>query len=236
MVDRGAPEKPKKKVLQGGRYDLEAGKLRCTCIRREWKFCAHIKNLAGGKVTPNLLNTRPLGKAKARSGNLIDRQNLLHQVLGGAGGGGRDGAWGDGVVNKDDGVEYNEESGVNEANCGALDGIGETAKRQIMSARCEDDGIGVEYTWAEAMTNMMNGVGVMNDGNAFDGDEKEVGGVEKGDGCGVMQPSMHSTQQSKPSRTLESYGLKTNLEPNRPKTNNIFGSKPKKRKKCDQVK
>ena len=39
-------------------YDLEAGKLRCKCLIRKWKFCPHVKELAKGeKLNSELLNT-----------------------------------------------------------------------------------------------------------------------------------------------------------------------------------
>ena len=34
-----------------GLYDLEAGKIRCDCVRRKWRFCDQFKSLADGGVT-----------------------------------------------------------------------------------------------------------------------------------------------------------------------------------------
>ena len=36
-------------------YDLEAGRLKCRCLIRKWKFCHRMKELTGGRVTPRLL-------------------------------------------------------------------------------------------------------------------------------------------------------------------------------------
>ena len=58
----GISRQLKTKVLLGGRYDLEVGKVKCQCIRRKWKFCAKIKDLAGGKVTPDLIKTFAVGE------------------------------------------------------------------------------------------------------------------------------------------------------------------------------
>ena len=50
--------KPPARKLLGGQYDLEAGKVNCQCLRRKWKFCHLIKELADGKVTPRLLQAK----------------------------------------------------------------------------------------------------------------------------------------------------------------------------------
>ena len=47
-------------------YDLEEGKLLCRCLIRRWKFCGRMKDLAGGKVTPNLLRCSEGGRKKRK--------------------------------------------------------------------------------------------------------------------------------------------------------------------------
>ena len=64
----GEPEKTAPAVEPGGgkpkglsrmrmKFNLEEGKLNCNCLRRKWKFCTKIKDMAGGRVTPTLLKT-----------------------------------------------------------------------------------------------------------------------------------------------------------------------------------
>ena len=49
-------------------YNLEEGKLKCTCLRRKWKFCPLVKEIAGGKVTSNLVRTKYLREVEDEEG------------------------------------------------------------------------------------------------------------------------------------------------------------------------
>ena len=58
-------------------YDLESGKLHCRCLIRKWKFCSHIKTLAGGRVTPQLVKCTENdkgGKWRGRVANERDNE------------------------------------------------------------------------------------------------------------------------------------------------------------------
>ena len=49
-------------------------------IKRKWKFCQEMKDLAGGRITPALLKTRSRGEVeggRARG----DRQAILSRIL-----------------------------------------------------------------------------------------------------------------------------------------------------------
>ena len=68
------------RILLGGRYDLNEGRVRCNCIKRKWKFCQEMKDLAGGRITPALLRTSSRGEVeegRARE----DRQSVLRRIL-----------------------------------------------------------------------------------------------------------------------------------------------------------
>ena len=76
-----------RKLLEG-KYDLEAGKLQCNCIRRRWRFCSTIKQLAGGKVMPRLLETNAVGEVEGGKGSWV-RQNQLRFITPEWGAGGK---------------------------------------------------------------------------------------------------------------------------------------------------
>ena len=64
------------------RYDLEAGKVRCRCLIRKWCFCSKIKDLADGKVSPNLVKTWTLSETlEPRETDPRDRQPELVLTL-----------------------------------------------------------------------------------------------------------------------------------------------------------
>ena len=71
------------KTLLNGLYDLEAGKVHCTCIRRKWGFCRHIRTLAGGTVTLRLLESREVGKEEGGKGSWQRQAKLRLIHLGG---------------------------------------------------------------------------------------------------------------------------------------------------------
>ena len=72
------------------RYDLEAGRLRCRCLIRRWKFCPKIKGMAGGRVTPNLLRCGEEEKEEVKDpqeqGEGMDWGTALELLVRGEGG------------------------------------------------------------------------------------------------------------------------------------------------------
>ena len=60
-------EAPDKISRMRKKYNLEEGRVKCRCLIRKWKFCQHIKGLADGRVTPNLVETRSLKDVKNMS-------------------------------------------------------------------------------------------------------------------------------------------------------------------------
>ena len=77
--DTRGPKIGSARILLGGKYDLELGKLSCNCLRRKWKFCPQIKALAGGKITPELLVSNEIGK-NHEGRILIENQRKLRLV------------------------------------------------------------------------------------------------------------------------------------------------------------
>ena len=75
------------KMLLGGQYDLEAGKVSCNCLRRKWGFCEEMKILAGGKITPALVFTKDLRNEKGAKGSLELQERLRRIVKGERGSG-----------------------------------------------------------------------------------------------------------------------------------------------------
>ena len=49
-------------------YDLEAGRLRCRCLIRKWKFCGRIRDLAGGRMAQMLLKCPGVEKRREIQG------------------------------------------------------------------------------------------------------------------------------------------------------------------------
>ena len=67
-----------KRLLLGGKYDLEEGKIKCNCLLRKWKFCDDIKSLAGGKVTPGLIYSKSVknNSSEGEKGSLKKQERL----------------------------------------------------------------------------------------------------------------------------------------------------------------
>ena len=60
--------------LLGGKYDLDEGKINCLCLIRKWRFCPRIKEIANGRITPDMLKARNMkeveegGRTKLEAG------------------------------------------------------------------------------------------------------------------------------------------------------------------------
>ena len=57
--EQGAVEGPRISRMRA-MFNLDEGKVLCRCLIRRWKFCDHIKSLAGGKVSGDLVKTSSL--------------------------------------------------------------------------------------------------------------------------------------------------------------------------------